>query len=77
MVMGNTESAISGMNDATRVMGAIPVIGGAFQMQTAAQGAAVNILGGVGKAGAGLGGMLGSNPMLIIGGAVVVLILLK
>ena len=75
--MGNTESAISGLNDANRVMGAIPILGGAFQMQQAATGAGVGILGGIGKTGAGLGGLLGSNPMLIIGGAVVVLILLK
>ena len=75
--MGNTESAISGMGDATRVMEAIPILGGAFQMQRAATGAGVNVLGGVGNAGAGLGSLLGSNPMLIIGGAVVVLILLK
>ena len=41
--MGNTESAISGMNDATRVMGAIPILGGAFQLQSAATGAGVGI----------------------------------
>ena len=75
--MGNTESAISGMNDANRVMGAIPILGSAFQMQQAATGAGVGILGGIGKTGASLGGLLGSNPMLIIGGAVVVLIILK
>ena len=75
--MGNTESAISGMGDATRVMNAIPILGGAFQMQQAATGAGVSALGGFGQAAGGLGGLLGNNPMLIIGGAVVVLILLK
>ena len=75
--MGNTDSAISGMQDATRVMDSIPILGGVFQMQQAATGAGVGILGGIGKTGAGLGNLLGSNPMLIIGGAVVVLILLK
>ena len=75
--MGNTESAISGMGDATRVMEAIPILGGAFQMQNAATGAGVNVLGGVGKAGAGLGSFLGNNPALLIGGAVVLLIILK
>ena len=75
--MGNTDSALQGMNDATRVMEAIPILGGAFQMQNAATKSGVNVLGGLGNAGAGLGNLLGSNPMLIIGGAVVVLILLK
>ena len=77
--MGNTESAISGMNDANRVMGAIPIlrVGGAFQMQQAATGAGVGILGGIGKTGAGLGNLLGNNPMLIIGGGVLLLIILK
>ena len=77
MQMGNTESALSVMNDAQRVMNAIPILGGAFQMQQAATGAGVGILGGVGKTGAGLGNLLGSNPMLIIGGGVLLLILLK
>ena len=65
------------MNDANRVMGAIPILGGAFQLQQAATGAGVGILGGVGKTGAGLGNLLGSNPLLILGGAVLVLIILK
>ena len=75
--MGNTESAISGMNDANRVMAAIPILGSGFQMQQAATGAGVGILNGVGKTGAGLGNLLGSNPMLIIGAGVVLLILIK
>ena len=75
--MGNTDSALSGMQDATQIMNAIPILGGVFQMQSAATGAGVGILGGIGKAGAGVGGMLGSNPMLLIGGAVVLLIILK
>ena len=77
MQMGNTESALSGMNDAQRVMNAIPILGGAFQMQQAATGAGVGILNGVGKTGAGLGNLLGSNPMLIVGAGVVLLILIK
>ena len=75
--MGNTDSALSGMQDATQIMNAIPILGGVFQMQQSATGAGVSVLGGIGKTGAGLGGLLGSNPMLIIGGAVVLLIILK
>ena len=74
--MGNTESAISGMNDATRVMGAIPILGGAFQMQTAATGAGVKMLNGVGNLGTGVGSLLG-NPVVLIGAGVVLLILIK
>ena len=75
--MGNTDSALSGMNDAQRVMNAIPILGGAFQMQQAATGAGVSALTGFGSAAGGLGGLLGKNPMLIVGGAVVLLIILK
>ena len=74
--MGDTQSTLAGMQDAQNVMNAIPILGSAFQMQQAATGAGVNILGGVGKVGNGLGGILG-NPVLLIGGAVVLLILIK
>ena len=74
--MGDTQSALSGMQDAQSIMNAIPILGGAFQMQQAATASGVNVLNGVGKVGNGLGGILG-NPVLLIGGAVVLLILIK
>jgi len=69
--MGNTDSAISGMQDATRVMDNIPVIGGAFQLQQASYGAAIGAMGGVGK--------LASSPnmLLLIGGGVLLIMILK
>ena len=69
--MGNTDSALQGMSDANNVMMGIPILGGAFQMQNAATSAGVNVLGGIGK--------LGSSPnmLLIVGGGVLLLVLLK
>ena len=60
------------MQQATQVMDNIPILGGAFQMSSAAQGAAVNILGGVGQI-----GKSGNKLMLVGAGVLVVLILLK
>ena len=69
--MGNTDSALQGMSDANNVMEGIPILGGAFRMQNAATDAGVGVLGGIGK--------LGSSPnmLLIVGGGVLLLVLLK
>ena len=69
--MGNTDSALQGMSDANNVMMGIPILGGAFRMQNAATDAGVGVLGGIGK--------LGSSPnmLLIVGGGVLLLVLLK
>ena len=69
--MGNTDSALSGMADANNIMSGIPILGNAFKLSDAAAGAGVGILGGVGK--------LGSSPnmLLIAGGVVLLLVVLK
>ena len=70
--MGNTDSAISGMQTTTQILDNIPILGGAFQLQSATLGAGTNILGGIGQI-----GKSGNNLMLMAGLAVVVLVLLK
>ena len=69
--MGNTDSALQGMSDTNNIMEGIPILGGAFRMQNAATDAGVGVLGGIGK--------LGSSPnmLLIVGGGVLLLVLLK
>ena len=71
--MGNASSSdvASCFADANQIMSSIPFLGNALQMSNAATGAGVGILGGVGK--------LGSSPnmLLLIGGGVVLLMVLK
>ena len=69
--MGNTDSALSGMADANNIMTSIPILGNAFKLSNAAAGAGVGILGGVGKIGSS------PNTLLLIGGGVVLLMILK
>lgn len=69
--MGNTDSALQGMSTANQVMDSLPLFGGVFKMTDAATGAGSSIFGG-------LGSTFGSpNNLLLIGGGVVLIMLLK
>ena len=69
--MGNTDSALSGMADANNIISSIPILGNAYKLSNAAAGAGVGILGGVGK-------MASSpNTLLLIGGGVLLIMVLK
>ena len=71
--MGNTSSndVISGFATANQVMSSIPFLGNAMTLSNSATGAASGALGGIGK--------LASSPntLLLIGGGVLLIMVLK
>ena len=71
--MGNTSSqdVVSGFQTANQVMSSIPFLGNAMTMSNAATGAGSNVLNSVGA----IGGSPGT--LLLIGGAVVLVLILK
>ena len=60
----------SSMSDANNVMQNMPILGSVFKIQNAIDGVATGTINGA-------GGILGNPTMLMVGGAVVLLILLK